>query len=173
MKNSIKQLAQLEVQLGSSLNLSAREWNQFGQAMTQVASSFEAFARKHLPKGKISISLHLCGKSKIRALNREFRKKDKITDVLSFQMQDNARDLKVWPLPQNHLGDVFICREVAISQAREFKISEQDEWIHLAVHGLLHLCGFDHEISAREEAIMQKHEKQIIDTISKKRKQRK
>lgn len=173
MKNSIKQLAQLEIQLGTSLNLSTREWSRFSLAMTQVASSFESFARKHLPKGKISVSLHLCGKSKIRALNREFRKKDKITDVLSFQMQDNARDLKVWPLPQNHLGDVFICREKAIAQARDFDISERDEWIHLAVHGLLHLCGFDHEISAKEQAIMQKHEKQIIDTISKNKKQRK
>lgn len=119
---------------------------------------------------EVSVSLTLCGKSKIRKLNLEYRKKDKVTDVLSFGLYENLRfEKKLRPKSVNlqsiELGDVFICREVALLQSKEFQISYEGELVHLFVHGLLHLLGYDHEISQKELKLMESWETQILDKI--------
>lgn len=119
----------------------------------------------------LSINLTLCGKGKIKSLNKLYRKKDKITDVLSFGVHDNLRpDLGPFMknLAQLDLGDIFICKEVAASQAKEFSITLDMEIIHLFVHGFLHLLGFDHEISQKEEKLMEKEEMILVKKIYKK-----
>jgi probable rRNA maturation factor len=78
------------------------------------------------------------------------------------------RKLRTKNLPQIELGDLVICKEIAKSQAREFKISYEQEVIHLAVHGFLHLLGFDHEISTKEEKIMEAYESVLVNKIYKK-----
>ena len=121
-----------------------------------------------------NLTLTLCGKSKIRSLNKTYRNKDKATDVLSFPVHENLRpdNYKVRRdknfLQNLDLGDLIICKDVAKSQAREFKITYGQEIIHLAVHGFLHLLGFDHEISPKEELIMEKLESQLVLKVYKK-----
>ena len=112
-----------------------------------------------------------CGKVKIKSLNNKYRQINKATDVLSFPIFENLRpDKKVSEknLPQIELGDLVICKELAKTQAVEFKISYEQEVIHLAVHGFLHLLGFDHEVSSKEEKIMEKLEAELVNKIYKK-----
>ncbi|MBC7540306.1 MAG: rRNA maturation RNase YbeY [Bacteriovorax sp.] len=119
----------------------------------------------------MSISMTLCGKRKIQSMNQKYRQIDKATDVLSFPVFENLRPDKLVTeknLPQVELGDLVICKEIAKSQALEFKISYEQEVIHLAVHGFLHLLGFDHETSLKEEKIMEKYEAELVNKIYKK-----
>jgi probable rRNA maturation factor len=76
----------------------------------------------------------------IKDLNRRFRGVDKATDVLSFP----AREKPSKTVPTN-LGDIAISLERAVVQARENRMTFDGEVAQLIVHGLLHLCGYDHE----------------------------
>lgn len=114
------------------------------------------------------LQLALCGKKMIRTLNRDYRGKDAVTDVLSFQLHEDFNEL--WGLEAGgllNLGDLFICQERAFSQACEFALSFEEEVIHLFVHGLLHLCGYDHELGDEQELEMQELEGQILNQTSK------
>lgn len=73
----------------------------------------------------------------VRRLNKQYRGKDKITDVLSFSAQGR--------FPGERLGEVVICREVAKTQAKQNGHSLKREIFYLSLHGLLHLLGYDHE----------------------------
>ncbi|MBN8869768.1 MAG: rRNA maturation RNase YbeY [Solirubrobacterales bacterium] len=73
------------------------------------------------------LAIEVVGEDRIRELNREHRGKDKATDVLSFPMDEDEGQGPV------ELGDVFICPEFSVDETE------------VAVHGVLHLCGYDHE----------------------------
>lgn len=145
--------------------------------MEKVIKSLETVLTKKLKQNPhfegvkdVQLTMTLCGKSKIRSLNAEYRQKDKVTDVLSFPIYENLRpDQPV--LEKNFeimdLGDLVICREKALAQAKEFNVTYEQEIIHLAVHGFLHLIGFDHEVSDEEEKIMEYHENEIVGEIYK------
>lgn len=145
--------------------------------MDHVISSLESVFTKKIKNNphfegvkQVQMTLTLCGKTKIRTLNRQYRDKDKVTDVLSFPIYDNLRFDKK-PTEKNFemmdLGDLIICREKALSQSKEFNVTYEQEIIHLAVHGFLHLLGFDHEISEKEEKIMEAYESEIVSEIYK------
>jgi len=82
----------------------------------------------------------------MHALNRRYRKRDSVTDVLSFPASDfKLRASKPLTInPDKHLGDVVIARGAARRQARQAGHSELTELRILALHGLLHLMGYDH-----------------------------
>lgn len=147
--------------------------------ISALEKTFSAFLAKNPHFGgvkHVTISMNLCGKAKIRRLNREYRQKDYVTDVLSFPIYENLRPDKKSrekTLPEVELGDLVICKDKARVQAKEFKITYEQEIIHLAVHGFLHLLGFDHEISAKEEKIMEKYEAELVNKIYKKLKSNK
>lgn len=117
----------------------------------------------------IELDLHFIGDAKMKTINNMYRGKGKTTDVLSFPGFQSLRSDKksdIYPGPIQ-LGDILISRKVALKQAREFKITLSEEIIHLFVHGVLHLLGFDHEISKKEEIIMEALEKELLLKISK------
>ena len=145
--------------------------------MESVISALQSVLAKNLSKNPhfagvkdVSMTMTLCGKTKIRTLNKQYRQKDYVTDVLSFPIYDNLRPDKK-PKGKNFsqmdLGDLIICKEKALSQAREFEITYEQEIVHLAVHGFLHLIGFDHEISSKEEKIMEAYETELVGLIYK------
>ena len=84
------------------------------------------------------VSIALVSDTRIRALNRRYRRKDQATDVLSFSPAPGPRP----PVPG--LGDIVIATGVARRQAKEAGHSTQAELRVLALHGLLHLLGYDH-----------------------------
>lgn len=77
---------------------------------------------------------------KMRELNKQFRGKDQTTDVLSFIYESDEFDDQT-----NYLGDIAISAEQARKQALENNLSLEIEIKQLILHGVLHLCGYDHE----------------------------
>jgi len=115
---------------------------------------------------EVSLTLHFCGKVKIKTLNTQFRNNPKVTDVLSFPLFDSFRVKGDFIPPLIDLGDIFICREVAILQAKEYQLSLEQEVLRQLIHGFLHLLGFDHELSKKEEEIMLSFQEDIFKKIS-------
>lgn len=112
------------------------------------------------------LSLHYCHGNKIKYLNKTYRNKDKLTDVLSFPIYDNLR--KSWdivPGPRINLGDIFICRAAMKNQAPQWNHSFHEEFDRLFIHGFLHILGFDHELNGREAKLMNQLESQILCSI--------
>lgn len=99
-----------------------------------------ALKQLHLDDKKSELGLYLIMPTRSQELNKKHRHKDKPTDVLSFPLDEHGLE-KYDILP---LGDIFICLEVAQKQADEMKIPLNQELARLAVHGLLHLLGYDH-----------------------------
>lgn len=98
--------------------------------------------------------------SVIHKLNRDYRGKDKPTDVLSFAMQEGR-----YPTP-GVLGDVVISWDTTLRQARELGVTPEEELLRLLIHGLLHLCGFDHErVPKREAERMRKREARLFSRL--------
>lgn len=97
--------------------------------------------------------------NRIKNLNREYRNIDKVTDVISFALEDddtfNLEDYRV-------LGDIYICVEKAREQAEEYGHSFKRELSFLAVHGLLHLLGYDHMNKEEEEVMFSKQEEVLL-----------
>lgn len=98
----------------------------------------------------------------IQAVNRDYRQKDRVTDVISFAFSDEvAGEVLIKEAPLTHLGAILICAPKALSQAAEFNHSIEREFKFLFTHGLLHLLGYDHESSADEEIMFALQDKII------------
>ena len=109
---------------------------------------------------KYDISLIIVGPKSIKQLNRDYRKIDKVTDVLSFSLISNPDELNYI----DELGDIFINRNRILSQANEYSHSIKREFIFLFIHGLLHLCGYDH-MNIEEEKIMFALQNKIVGNL--------
>ena len=121
------------------------------------------------------ITVSFENQKRVQQLNNEFRKINKPTDVLSFPMLDikypqNLSHYKneVAPDGSLYLGDVVICPKIARIQAKYFKHSKKREVAFLALHGLLHLLGYDH-IEKEDEEIMTKVSEEILQSLNIKR----
>ncbi|MFA5061844.1 MAG: rRNA maturation RNase YbeY [Patescibacteria group bacterium] len=84
------------------------------------------------------IEINIIGESVIKKLNKKYRKKDKVTDVLSFAWQED----KI--INSDFIGQIYICYPQIQRQAKEFKVSAGEEFIRILTHGVLHLLGYDH-----------------------------
>ena len=106
------------------------------------------------------MTLSLVGDRRMRQLNRRFRRKDCSTDVLAFAFRE-ARAPHGFNQAAAYLGDVVIAMPTARRQARAAGRPLEDELVTLLIHGVLHLCGYDHERSRPEASRMQKKERQM------------
>jgi probable rRNA maturation factor len=97
------------------------------------------------PRARGGLTVAVVPDARVRALNRRYRKKNASTDVLSFPSGEPT-----------HLGDVVIAEGVARRQARNAGHSLQTELRVLALHGLLHLLGYDHETDAGQMARLER-----------------
>ncbi|HEX7765641.1 MAG TPA: rRNA maturation RNase YbeY [Nitrospira sp.] len=102
------------------------------------------------------LSIDLVGDGRMRGLNRRYRKKDRTTDVLAFAMRESASPVSAL------LGDVVISVPMAQRQAKEGGRSFSEELTWLLVHGVLHLCGYDHERSDAEARRMKRREQAVL-----------
>jgi probable rRNA maturation factor len=109
------------------------------------------------PKVSGSVGVALVRDARVRELNKRYRKKDYATDVLSFPSGE-SHPKSVIPNSYPYLGDIVIARGVARRQAREAGHSERTELRVLALHGLLHLLGYDHE---RDDGVMGRVERAL------------
>jgi probable rRNA maturation factor len=103
---------------------------------------------------RFTLALTFVGGQRMRALNRAYRGIDRATDVLSFSQREGlVLAQPEGPAPEP-LGDVVVALTVAARQARAFGHSLEREAAFLAVHGTLHLLGYDHETTPDEARMM-------------------
>jgi probable rRNA maturation factor len=107
------------------------------------------------------LSVSLVGDAEIRRLNRRYRGKDRPTDVLSFSLREGE-----FGDVATSIGDVVISLETAKRQALENGFTFPEEVDRLLVHGILHLAGYDHEVSPREERRMKRKASEMLRRIS-------
>ena len=131
-------------------------------------SSFKHLAQRILMavgEAKSELSVELIGDARIRRLNREYRKQDRATDVLAFPIREAIMPQGKCPTT-NMLGDVVISLPTAVRQAQEVGRSINVELATLLIHGVLHLCGYDHERSPREAVRMARRERKVLEMMS-------
>ena len=119
---------------------------------------FKAFEVEGVKKA--SCSIIIVDNTFIHKLNKEYRGIDRVTDVISFALEDD----KSMVIPDNIrlLGDIYISLDKAKEQAREYGHSLERELCFLSIHGLYHLLGYDHE-SKEEEKIMFKKQEEVLE----------
>lgn len=103
------------------------------------------------------VSITFVDKDEIHKLNREYRKVDRPTDVLSFPMNEEFLIEGV----DSMLGDIVICMDIAKDQAKEYGHSLDREIMYLTCHSMLHLLGYDH-IEEDDKKIMRGKEKEVM-----------
>ncbi|HXH65080.1 MAG TPA: rRNA maturation RNase YbeY [Mariprofundaceae bacterium] len=108
--------------------------------------------------GKPDLCIRFAGDDAMRRLNRDWRGKDAVTDVLSFPMQEGDID------PAAYLGDIALAVPFVEGEAARLAWPAADHALHLIVHGVLHLLGLDHQDDA-EAVRMQALERQAMDRL--------
>ncbi|WP_334182912.1 rRNA maturation RNase YbeY [Novosphingobium sp.] len=128
------------------------------EALVQVAPE--------LDNPRLLASLLFTSDEEVHVLNREWRAKDKPTNVLSFPMLERADLLDLAPDgPPEMLGDLALAFETCAREAEEKGVSVEHHASHLIVHGLLHLAGLDHEISDADAEAMEALETKALALI--------
>ena len=124
---------------------SSRSWDELARSAAEAALAESAFPRLATIDRPVEISVRLTGDREVRALNAEWRGKDKPTNVLSFPMADQAA-LQTTNVagPEVLLGDIILARGICAAEAAEKGVSIDQHATHLIVHGTLHLLGYDH-----------------------------
>ncbi|HEV2562126.1 MAG TPA: rRNA maturation RNase YbeY [Rhizomicrobium sp.] len=127
-------------------------WGKISRTLLPKLKRAVPLALEHGASPKASLTILLTDDAQLRELNSRFRSKNKPTNVLSFPSQTNG---------EHYLGDVAIAYGVACAEARAGRKTLTDHATHLAVHGILHLLGYDHETN-RQAKIMEPLETKIL-----------
>ena len=130
---------------------SSRSWDELARKAAEAAIAESAFPQLAKSDRLVEISIRLSGDDEVRALNAEWRGKDRPTNVLSFPMVA-SNELSGAKVAHNELllGDIILARGVCEAEAEEKGVSLERHATHLIVHGTLHLLGYDHH--AEDEA---------------------
>ena len=128
------------------------DWADLAEQALQAVEAVEPV----LANERLSASLLFTVDEEVQVLNREWRTKDKPTNVLSFPMLTRAELMALAPQGGPELlGDMALAFETCTREAAEKGIGIKDHAAHLIVHGLLHLAGHDHELGEAEAAVME------------------
>lgn len=136
-----------------SIDVEDETWHGIFGVEGVVARAIEAV----LPADRRGIDVLLTSDAEMQILNKQWRGKDKTTNVLSFPSPD-------MPVPEGevaHLGDIVLAWGAVAREAQDAGITLADHLTHLVVHGTLHLLGFDHEDDADAD-MMEKKETEIL-----------
>ena len=125
---------------------------------------------------QVTLTVFYVDEKEIKEINKEYRQKNKETDVISFRLVDNKENLPLtkenFPFDFDkasktiYLGEIFICEQVANNQSKDFSNSPFREACELFVHGFLHILGCDHH-EEEETKIMKNHEEQMLAFLDK------
>ena len=126
----------------------------------EVMRSFINYSLDKLNITNAMFNIIIVDNKKIHELNKNYRNIDRPTDVITFALEDNKKidipNIRV-------LGDIYISYDKVISQAKEYEHSIKRELCFLAIHGLLHLLGYDH-MNEKDEKIMFDLQKEMLDS---------
>lgn len=132
-------------------------FNETGKEIKEIdkLQIYMEFALQKLKIKKGIFNIIFVTNEEIHKINKEYRKVDRVTDVISFALEDNKdieyKDFRL-------LGDIYIAIDVAYEQAIEYNHSREREVCFLATHGLLHLLGYDHMTEEEEKEMFGKQE---------------
>ena len=127
---------------------SSQRWATLAQAAAAAAIAESAFPQLATSKRSVEISVRLTGDDEVRALNSQWRGKDRPTNVLSFPLAGESELHVTGDGPELMLGDIVLARGVCAAEAQEKRLPIEDHAAHLMVHGTLHLLGYDHHDDA-------------------------
>jgi len=153
--------------------------NEINEKMLQRLA--ETVLKKVGLKDKIEISLAIVGDGRMRKLNKMYRGRNRVTDVLAFANKSvipylakafprlkKGKDIKFIEPPDNvkRLGEVIICYPRAKKQAKRLKHSLEKELTILLIHGILHLLGYEDEKSEKQAKEMREMENKILKKVN-------
>ena len=127
---------------------SIERWATLARAAAEAAIAESAFPQLATSPRAVEISVRLTGDDEVRALNAQWRGKDKPTNVLSFPLAEEGELLVTDDGPELMLGDIVLARGTCAAEALEKRLPIEDHAAHLMVHGTLHLLGYDHHDDA-------------------------
>lgn len=131
----------------------------------KLLNEYMKFAIKKLDIEKGIFNIIFVSNEEIHNINKKYRNTDRVTDVISFALEDNPdivyEDFRL-------LGDIYIAIDVAYDQAIEYNHSREREVCFLATHGLLHLLGYDHMTPLEEKEMFGKQD-ELLDEYGIKR----
>lgn len=137
----------------------AGDWEALALRVAQAAAAHVA----ELANPRLSTSILFTCDAEVHRLNREWRQRDKPTNVLSFPMLERADLLDLAADgPPELLGDIALAHETCAREAAEKGVTLADHAAHLVLHGLLHLAGYDHEISPADAEKMEALETKVL-----------
>lgn len=156
--------------LDIDISLANKNWQAALPAIEEIAEkavrkAFEVAEKSERLKEqkRIEISLRFSDDLEVRQLNRQYRNKDKPTNVLSFPQA--SADIRRPEAGQPFfLGDIILAYETVENEAKMAEISLESHTIHLVVHGLLHLLGYDHE-NDKDARLMENTETEILEML--------
>ena len=130
-----------------------------------LSDGLNAVAKLHGLGEQEEVDITIVTDDEIHTLNRDYRNVDRATDVLSFALDEDGGEPELVGGPEVHLlGDIIISAETAARQAEEFGHGLEREIVYLAVHGLLHLLGYDH-MQEEDKVIMRAKEEEALREI--------
>lgn len=135
-------------------NQTDREYEEFDVVLKVLD---KALKKENLEN--VSFNLIIVDNEYIHELNKTYRNIDRVTDVITFALEDD--DSIVLPTDERVLGDIYISIDKAISQAEEYGHSLLRELSFLAVHGFYHLLGYDH-MSEEDEKVMFRKQEEVL-----------
>ena len=140
---------------------------ELGEYLEQrLQDGLNAVAKLHELDDMTEVDITIVDDEEIHQLNRDYRGVDRPTDVLSFALDEDDEDEPELLEGQLHLlGDIIISAETATRQAEEFGHGLEREIVYLAVHGLLHLLGYDHMVE-EDKVIMRAKEEEALRAIN-------
>ena len=121
---------------------------------TETIYKLLEFALKREKLENVEFNIIFVDSNTIHEINKNYRNVDRVTDVISFALEDN----ETITLDHRVLGDIYICVERAEEQAKEYGHSFLRELAFLSIHGLLHLLGYDHMVPEEEKIMFQKQD---------------
>lgn len=132
----------------------------------RLQDGLNAVAKLHDLDDMTEVDITIVDDEEIHQLNRDYRNVDRPTDVLSFALDEDDEDEPELMEGQPHLlGDIIISAETATRQAEEFGHGLEREIVYLAVHGLLHLLGYDHMVE-EDKVVMRAKEEEALSAIN-------
>lgn len=131
-----------------------------------LKKAYEEVAKIHNLANNVEVDVNIIDDERIHELNRVYRNVDRSTDVLSFALDEDGGEPKLLDEKGVHLlGDVLISAQTAQRQADEFGHGLNREITYLAVHGFLHLLGYDH-MTENDKKIMRNKEEEVLRAIN-------
>ncbi|MBE6178840.1 rRNA maturation RNase YbeY [Staphylococcus xylosus] len=128
--------------------------------LTQIDELLTFAKKQENIEEEAELSVTFVDKDEIQEINKMYRDKDKVTDVISFALEEDEPEITGLDMPRV-LGDIIICTDVAKEQADNYGHSFERELGFLALHGFLHLLGYDH-MNEQDEKEMFGRQEQIL-----------